>query len=58
MRFDFESAGCQSGAVPMGTILDICRGLPECRFAAGEIVMTEGEKAGPLYFLFLARWRS
>ena len=35
----------------METIVDFCEGLPEKRFAAGEVVLPEGGKAGLLYIL-------
>lgn len=35
----------------MGTILDICAGLPRQEFAPGAILLAEGETSGKLYIL-------
>lgn len=35
----------------MQTMLDLCRSLAERRFAAGEVLMAEGERTGRLYVL-------
>jgi CRP-like cAMP-binding protein len=35
----------------MPSILDCCQGLPEGRFAPGEVLLSEGAMSGKLYFL-------
>jgi CRP/FNR family transcriptional regulator, cyclic AMP receptor protein len=35
----------------MSSILDYCAGLPAARFKAGDVLLTEGETSGALYFL-------
>jgi CRP-like cAMP-binding protein len=35
----------------MESVLTLCQGLPERRFAAGEVILTEGERTGRLFVL-------
>jgi CRP-like cAMP-binding protein len=35
----------------MTTLLELCRDLPETPFAAGEVLLNEGERSGRLYIL-------